>query len=97
MSSIQSSSYVADVQTRYASGLQRFIRHNSVPDAGPAITWDHPETLCNVCAACKSAAQIVGWEKLMGVYAAEAPMPGEPEGKFAEQDRIVVPGVSSAG
>jgi hypothetical protein len=74
---IQTSAYVADVQTRYATGLQRFIRHVAVPEGGPAITWDHPETLCDYCEACKSAFSVGGRDKVLELYRTEAALPGE--------------------
>lgn len=88
---IHTSAYVADVLTRYASGLNRFIRHHLIPDNAPPVTWDHPETLCDWCDACRSAFAVAGREKILEVYRTEAPMPGEPQ----PADKLTVPGVGS--
>ena len=88
---VETSAYVADVQTRYASGLQRFIRHHAVPEGAPPITWDHPETLSGICDQCKSEAATIGQDKLDELHRNEAPMPGE-----IPRDRVKVPGISDA-
>lgn len=88
---IQTSAYVADVQTRYASGLVRFIRHILVPEGQQAVTWDHPETLCDWCDACKSAFSVGGRDKVLETYRTEAPYPGERAD--LPPDKLTVPGI----
>lgn len=92
MSVLQTSAYVGDVQTKYASGRQRFIRHVFAPDNAPSIMWDHPETLCDLCDACKSEFEAVGREARLQLHRDEAPMENDPR---PGPDRVTVPGVSS--
>lgn len=91
MSVLQTSAFVAEVETKYASGRQRFIRHVFAPDNAPAMMWDHPETLCDHCDACKSEFASLGREKRMQLHRDEAPMEIDP----LPADKVTVPGVSS--
>jgi len=76
MSSVATSAYIGEDTTgRVAVGVQRFVRHNYVPDAGPAMTWDHPETTCRTCDACRDVGEEIGWDAYFAQLHEEAPDP----------------------
>jgi hypothetical protein len=83
----ETTAFISDQETRAAAGgRQRWVRHTSVPDSGPTVTWDHAEPYFRTCPACQEVAGAIGEEAFLAQLAKDAP-DAEPEEVFGDRIR----------